>query len=91
MEHTFNLRQISAFKVTLDYKAARATQRNHISKKIKNKEKNNTKKGRKQAPNTEREKKKERYFPKKKKRRNQSGQWWHMPLIAALGKQRQTD
>jgi hypothetical protein len=44
VEHTFNLRQISAFKVTLDYKAARATQRNHISKKRKN---NERKKGRK--------------------------------------------
>ena len=88
MEHTFNLRQISAFKVTLDYKAARATQRNHISKKRKN---NERKKERKEGRKKEREKKKERYFPKKKKRRNQSGQWWHMPLIAALGKQRQTD
>ena len=77
MEHTFNLRQI--FK----------------KKKRKKKEKKNRKKGRKEGRKEgrkkEREKKKERYFPKKKKRRNQSGQWWHMPLIAALGKQRQTD
>ena len=60
-------------------------------KKRKKKEKKNRKKGRKEGRKKEREKKKERYFPKKKKRRNQSGQLWHMPLIAALGKQRQTD
>ena len=64
MEHTFNLRQISAFKVTLDYKAARATQRNHISKKRKN---NERKKGRKEGREREKERK---VFSKKKKKKS---------------------
>ena len=75
MEHTFNLRQISAFKVTLDYKAARATQRNHISKKRKNNErKKERKEGRKEGmkegrklPNFK------RFFLKKKKKKISQG------------------
>ena len=54
MEHTFNLRQISAFKVTLDYKAARATQRNHISKKRKNNERKKERKKRDSFRQTDR-------------------------------------
>ena len=77
MEHTFNLRQISK-------KKKKERKKKRIERKKGRKE------GRKEGRKKEREKKKERYFPKKK-RRNQSGQWWHMPLIAALGKQRQTD
>ena len=73
MEHTFNLRQISAFKVTLDYKAARATQRNHISKKRKNNErKKERKEGRKEGRKEER-KVGRKVFSKKKKISQGSG------------------
>nr|WP_300858288.1 hypothetical protein [uncultured Desulfovibrio sp.] len=53
MEHTFNLRQISAFKVTLVYKSARARE-TISSKKQKTKKKNRKrerkrKKGRKEG------------------------------------------
>ena len=71
MEHTFNLRQISAFKVTLDYKAARATQRNHISKKRKNNErKKERKEGRKEGMKEGRKEERKvgrKVFSKKKK------------------------
>ena len=63
-----------------------------ISKKKKEKRKKKRierKEGRKEGRKRERKRKKGIF--QKKKRRNQSGQWWHMPLIAALGKQRQTD
>ena len=77
MEHTFNLRQISAFKVTLDYKAARATQRNHISKKRKNNErKKERKEGRKEGMKEGRKEERKvgrKVFSKKKKISQGSG------------------
>jgi hypothetical protein len=31
------------------------------------------------------------WLKEKKKKKKEAGQWWHMPLIPALGRQRQVE
>jgi hypothetical protein len=38
-----------------------------------------------------RKKRKERKEKKRKEKKRKAGQWWHMPLISAFGRQRQVD
>ena len=87
-------RQISEFEASLVYKVssrtARATQRNPVSKKQKKERKREREKEREGKRKRGKERETERG---EREQASPSGTWqrWGMPLIPALGRQRQAD